>query len=253
MTAVDDFPLAARTRKKPPREIPCNHATCTGCKTCSCHAKPKTAPVEPATVSEARAVGARLTLALVRSERFLLALSQTNRKTQPVSRVEEAVIRGHDDLDAVLRSPSLNGAVSGGDDPSWRMLDSITTKEVFDADGNVVSGGDLRDRFDATAATLAELVDTILQIERLAATAMSAVDDLRALPATQARKLAESDSDVQHCVHCGKVVTGTRDDPLRAGRCGACYTYRLRNHSDRPLDLVEKEQARKVAQGGATP
>lgn len=250
---TDDFPLTAWSKRRARREPRCDHRTCKGCSSCSCHAKPKAAPVEPATLPEAKAEAARLVLAAVRADRLLMAVTHTSKKTQPVSQLEEAVVRGHDDLDAVLRSPSLNGAVSGGGDASWRMLDSITTREVFDIDGNVVSGGDLRDRFDTTAATLGALTTAVEELERAAATAMSCVDELRALPAAQARKLSESESDVQHCVHCGRVVTGTRDDRLKSGRCDTCYTYRLRNGTDRPLDLVERELARKVTHEGAIP
>lgn len=251
---TDDFPLTAWSKRRA-RLVPrCDHATCPGCSSCSCHRKPKQPILGPLTQPEAVAEGARLKLAAIRAVRMLDAISSTDKKTRPVSNVEQAIARGHADLDAALRSPTLNGAVSGGDDPSWRIFDSLVDREFLDESGNVIKGGNIRDRFDATTLQLETLVGALEQIERSAALANDIVDQLRAIPAAEAQRLLEADSDVQHCVNCGKPVTGTRDDRLRSGRCSTCNTYRSEHGGrDRPRSLIEKELEREMAAASTIP
>lgn len=235
--------LRARARATRPR---CDHLVCAGCPACPCHKRPKSPKVQAATPTEALAEASRLKLAAIGAQRLLDTITATNKKTQPRSRLEEAIIRGHADLDDAIRSPRLNGAVSGGDDPSWRIYNTL-----LDRDENFIGR-----RADAIRNLLASITSSIEGLERNAALAVTIVDELRAISATEARQLIENDSDVQHCINknCGALVTGTRDDRLRAGRCEPCYTYRLRhNGDDRPKELVERELARNVTHPSATP
>ena len=43
------------------------------------------------------------------------------------------------------------------------------------------------------------------------------------------------------CVNCSRMVENTANDPIRSGRCGACWQYRRRNEGgERPRDLWEE-------------
>lgn len=237
----DTIEIAARHKARGRVSRPhCEHLTCTGCSTCPCHKRPKNPKVEAATPDEALAQAVRLRLAARRAMMILDAITETNKKTKPRAWLELAVIRGHADLDDQIRSPRLNGAVSGGDDPSWRIYNSLV-----DRDENFIGR-----RGDAIRNLLAELTRSIEELERHAALASTIVDDLRAISATEAQQLIDHDSDVQHCANknCGKLVTGTRDDRLKAGRCGPCYEYHLDHHGeDRPKQLIERELQRELS------
>lgn len=243
--------LRARREARDTHSKTCDHHTCPGCS-CTCHKKPKPS-IAPATPAEAFDHAHRLKQAAVHATKLLDAITSTD-KTRPRSWLEEAITRANADLDTAMRSPTLNGAVSGGDDPSYRILESITTREVLDADGNVLSGGDIRERVDVTARALEELIAALTDIGQRAATAYAAVDDLRSLSPIEAEQILKAESDVQPCVHCGRVVTGARDDRLKAGRCNACYEYRrTHNGQDRPTHLIEADAQPAVGQTADQP
>lgn len=232
-----EFPRS-RERGAQPREVPCDHTTCAGCATCPCHRKPK--PERPrVTPSEAITEGVRLKQALRRVIVTLDAITNVE-KERPRSQLEEAVIRGHADIDNAMRSPTLNGAVAGGDDPSFRILDQHLDE----------NSGNWQERADAIALNLRIATSNVAELERAAKAAFTAVLDLQGITETEAQKLLEAASQVQSCVHCGRVVTGTRDDRLRAGRCKPCYEYRLEHHGqERPQYLIDRELRVETEQG----
>lgn len=233
---------AGRARRAD-RSAKCDHTTCPGCEECSCHRKPKRPQLAPMTQTEAKAEASRLQGSARSALRLLDSITSTDRKTRPRSMLEEAVTRGHADLDEAIRSPALNGAVSGGDDPSWRMVDQLTDRH-----------GNLRERRDVIGDALELLVASLELLAHHAALAATIVEELRAIPPAEAKRLLEAESDVQHCVNCGKVVTGTRDDRLRAGRCAACNTYRDDHDGrDRPRSLIDREVAREMAAASTIP
>jgi hypothetical protein len=166
----------------------------------------------------------------------LLSTATDRTKQRPISLLEEAIVRAHADVDEGIRSPSLNGAVSGGDDPSFRILDGLTNEGAR--------------RRDKVAANLDSLIRALADVHQRAATAMSMIDKLRALTPERAELLLKAAGDVQSCAnpHCGKIVTGVGNDRLRAGRCQPCFEYRLDHEgSDRPKYLVDREIAREAA------
>lgn len=248
MTFASSASGAARRAQRP--EPKCQHRTCPGCE-CKCHRRPKTklvATTPPEAFDQAR----KLRQSALHAIRLLDAITSLD-KTRPRSELEEAVVRGNADVDAILKSPTYNGAVSGGDDPSWRMLDAITSAEVLDKNGDPITGGDLIDRVDDVALQLAALTDALDDIGTRAASAYDCVEKLRAVSPIEADQLLKAESPIQQCINCGRLVTGTENDRLKAGRCTACYQYR-RDHkgNDRPAHLIAAEVERAAA-GGKNP
>lgn len=235
-TDFDDFPLAEWSKNRPKREPKCDHLTCAGCTNCRCHVKPKRQPLQAPSQDRARTESLAMFRSVDNARRVLDKLT-TRDKVHPLARVEAAVMRAYADRDAILRSPSLNGAVSGGDDPSWRVQDSMT-----DQNGNFVGV-----RFDALGNLLGQLAELVHAAETLAGTISSVIDDLNAISLADAKRLIDESSGVGRCVNpnCDTVVTGVGDDRLRAGRCDPCYRYRLRTGDDRPRRLIERENVPK--------
>lgn len=244
--AWDD--LRAR-RQGSEHQARCEHATCPGCPSCPCHRRPKQ-PRVGLTPDEATKHARRLRADAIAAIRLLNALT-SGTKTQPLCLLERAIIRANNDIDVALKSPSLNGAVSGAGA-------HIT---VEDEDGNpdsvpvtAIELAVLTAHTDDIGATLDRLTDALADIVHRAAAAFSAVEDLQAISPAEAQRLIEAASSVQTCVHCGRVVTGTRDDRLRSGRCTPCYEYRLDHDSqDRPRYLIERELERELARDSTHP
>lgn len=155
--------------------------------------------------------------------------------------VMKALARAHSDTDGGFKPSSLGG----GGSPT-----NLTDEEGVPCDVNDRSVGERvanavdKGKVDTVADRARELLDDLDACNRHAHAAIAAVNFLRALDPEHARKLAESlVGAIASCYNCGRLVAGTRDDRLRAGRCDACFKFRQRNHKERPKELWEGDGA----------
>lgn len=231
-------------RQGPRNPDACDHTTCAGCTTCTCHQKPahpelgtpsptivERAPrrVHTARTLETDVASTRRTLTAAKTEidRALSALDALTARPPTAPRgappfppdtpslLAQAVHRASIDTDDGLK-PASTGPGSTGE-PSDLFPRAFTRTGPVENEQWEAKIDTIRNNADALARTIHITCTN-------AANAYSAAMALRALTHDEAKKLLDA-ATAATCLNCTRVVGGTRDDRLRAGRCHDCYRY----------------------------
>jgi hypothetical protein len=164
-----------------------------------------------------------------------------------------------EDAAAELRERSvtvIQRACRDLDDGTGRRVDERVAGGRYDEDGSAPGRvpamvlARFRDgawHGDPVETAVRDLVSGVMAARAALLGALDAAGRLRGMGAEEAAGFAERVRELQgrasgYCANCGRWVSGTDEDRLRAGRCEACYRFRQRHGADRPLSEVERER-----------
>lgn len=135
-----------------------------------------------------------------------------------------------------LPSDSMPEHVAGGD---WKW--------PIDDRGN---GRDDLDRIiDAAQEEYGKaIVEAMTALQRAQAIARNTVPPSDPEERKRWQKRMTESLGLPACVNCERIIARTPKDPVRAGRCSACYEYRRRTGEDRSRELIQQEIERKAEQ-----